>query len=193
MKKYCIDPGKTDFRPREFPFIWPVRMFAFELNFSFTESCIYDWGDDRDADDWNKVGGISLKLTNHKINSIMAAWRPNPDKGEIDVTIYRHINGKVFKGDGTTGETMLSLQPKGHGRLLIVPFNRGKTFVASLESVKDSIRPNPLNIEFSKKHFLAKRIGTWFGGSNNSAGEFGGVASQYMEMWHGFRLIGRGR
>lgn len=191
MRKFRIKPGQTDFRPREIPWIWPAGMCAFQLDFSLLENCLYDWGSDRDSDDWNKLGGVSFNIRNNKINSIMAAWRPNIDAGEFDITIYRHVNGKVFKGDGTANETLLSLKPRGHGRLLIVPFDRGKSCMVSIESVKDGIRPNPISVQFGKRFWVAKRLGTWFGGANNSPGEFGGVASQYMELWTGFKLISK--
>lgn len=186
LKEYKIKAGDKDWCPKEFPKLWYVRRggkFVFE--FSFDESCAYDWKGDQDQKDWNKIGGLTRKLLKRHDNSIMAAWRYNQAKDKVEITIYSHVDGKRKVGD-KHGEVMLNVDYGEIGRVIFEV--TGHVILASVKNENNTIT-RKVSHRFPRRWRWAWRLGSWFGGEDNSPGPYGGVPDHDMKMWIGLRKL----
>lgn len=195
-QSYTIKPGQKDWSPKEFPTIWNCRKRKVVIKTFFHENCLYDWGADQDQLDWNKTGGMSGAFLNNNKNAIMHAWRPNPETMKIESTVYSHVDGKTHWGN-KDGAVMGTIDPfkKEVSVLEIRPIDsKGRKhhclmYAEDKEGVLIDGTQAESIVVFSKNFWLVKRLGTWFGGQNNAKGEFGGQASQFMQMWVDFSLL----
>lgn len=187
MKKYTTKKGHHDWWPFEFPRMWFVKKKRITLTFTFDVDCIYDWNGDQDQLDWNKIGGVSFNLFSNTKNSIIGGWRSNPITRKIELTIYRHVAGNILKGNDD-GEVMMTVDPFDVIELTIWPQLNGRFFCAQLQHDDQVIM---IPVEYPEVKKIGRRIGMWFGGANNSPGEFGGVSSKSMTAWIKFDLQNR--
>lgn len=189
---YTIKKGQTDWRPRD----W-FRVFG-RFNYltwmaTATLSMQFDYIDtstgmiDADWNDWKKVGGISLVNWRNPQNlfikdrdNIQMVWRWNPVLHVHEFAVYMNVKGekKVFERPDqiirTIAGTTIAMQVERH---------TPSSYSASLYLLSQgSGSANAFEIKTRQRFTLYSVIGAWFGGANNSPGEWGGAAPKDMEM-----------
>lgn len=179
--QYTILKGQKDFKPSPLPKMFLGRGDSrFGGAAFFDNSCIYDWGADRDQKDYNKLAGVSLRLAAPKNHSaVMVAWRPLLATNQIEVAPYfNYESGKFLIGQQT-----LKLNPNQKFSFHIS--QKGKTWSVVLfnEDTHDLVTASYTYNFISKQQWS---IDPWFGGENNELGDYGGTASQDMTLWLGF-------
>jgi len=181
LTQYTILQGQRDFKPSPLPELFLGRG---DSRFSgvafFDNSCIYDWGTDRDQKDYNKLAGVSLRLAAPKNHSaVIVAWRPLPATNQIEVAPYfNYESGKFFIGQQT-----LKLNPNQKFSFHISQKGPLWSIVLFNEDSHDLVTASFSYSFISKQQWS---IDPWFGGANNELGDYGGVASQDMTLWLGF-------
>lgn len=173
MNSYTVKKGKHSFQPMPFPKIWTGTKKAFGGTASFSESCIYDWGNDKDQKDFNKLCGAALSLFAPKHwNSAMIGWRWNPQRSVFEVAPYFNRKKAVIIGD------IISVQPNEEFTFLIS--QNGKQWTTTLVTADGN--SSTKTVDYAINSALTTNVHAWFGGANNEEGEFGGVASHDMTL-----------
>ncbi len=181
LTQYTILQGQRDFKPSPLPKLYLGRG---DSRFSgvafFDESCIYDWGSDRDQRDYNKLSGLALKQVAPKNHSaVIIAWRPLLATNQIEVAPYfNYEGGKIFIGQQT-----LKLNPNQKFSFHISQKGRVWSVVLFNEDTHELVTAN-YQFNFTSKAQWG--IDPWFGGENNELGDYGGFATQTMSLWLGF-------
>lgn len=201
LKKYTFKKGNHDQSQLVIPRIHIVKgvigenfdgsaMWAFE----FDPSCWFDWklptGQfDSDVYDWNyKLGGWAPTLEKGNRNGVMFAGRPNPKvKNELEFCFYQNIDGKNYPYEDRI--IRLKIDPNDKWRLYVkIQREAPKRLEMEVwtERISDSAQlMDPISHAFfMTKDFASYReIFLWFGGENNSDGEFGGVPDKDITIF----------
>ena len=180
MKRYAIQPGQTNFRPCE-PLL-PFRAKGFRGAAILDGSCWWsseDWDGDADRKDWNKIKGVTSWATTNDRNSAMVAWRPADEQGVFEVCAYTNYPGRQRQ----TGQ---AIKIRAGERL-----DFECKIYARKAQYRFTMQGHVLGIAGHdyRAAWLYREIGTSFGGANNSAGLYGGAATQKMVMWVEFGKI----
>ena len=180
--EFSIKKGKRDFCPRDSIAIWLTsRLKSIYYEVYFHESCLYDMGKDKDQLDWNKGGGVSFHMFTNTDDAIMWVWRSLPKTREIEVTMYWHIknSGKKFHVSKKTFKVKIEKEWSEKIEIELIKLSdKDWTLLISDSNTTETID----RVTIRKDFLLARSIGVFFGGENNSEGEFGGVAPQEMKL-----------
>lgn len=187
MRKYTIKKGwHTNYFSLKFYLIrW--RLFLFRLfknkkiviTVSFNENALYDFGEDEDRHDWNKVFGITLALfARPNKNAIMMGWRSLYDKKMIQLTPYFNKNfDKIINN-----QLNVNLYPKEKYTFEIIPEKNNKWTLLMQNGTKQSV-------EYDFTPFLVKLIAPWFGGNDTDKDGIGGVPNQDVSYNLEYKII----
>lgn len=151
----------------------------------FHNSCEYDWEGDMDQLDWNKGGGIYYDWRRRDRDNIMWAWRWNEDSVRYELTVYRDWKYKNLTGfKDTKSQADDVLMTAKSGDIIDITFVRqsGKQWYVIFDNLTQKLT-NAGQVKVRVNPTWSQPIPPWFGGSNNSAGRYGGVASKDMTMW----------
>jgi hypothetical protein len=131
---------------------------VFIRSFMFTDSCFYDFKD-VDQLDTNKLFGFSIGH-HHKDNSFRFGWRPNIDKGVIEIMIYEYVNGIRQEP-----RQICEVEPNlwFHYKIEYMPF--GCVYYTVFH--KQFICSNYSNVMIKKNGFGYK-LGAYFGGNKKA-------------------------
>lgn len=178
MTTYTIKPGQWNFRPLE-----PIRPRFVTKGFFgwavFDESAWFDWGDDRDILDWNKLKGLTSYFSPNNRHSAMIAWRPSPEMNLFEITGYTNYPGKKAQHSG-----LKSLKAFAGEEIFF-------TCTINAFSVYYRIECGERQVEIEHKfwkRWIYREVGTSIGGANNSPGPYGGKATQNMKIDIDFNL-----
>ena len=201
LKKYTFKKGSHDQSELAIPRVFIVKggltkivddiaMWAFELD----SSCWFKWvkpdgSPDMDIKDWNyKFCGWAPTLERGNSNGVMFAGRPNPDVyGEIECCFYQNIDGRNYPKEDRIFK--IQIDPKNKIRIYCRIKRESQCRIEMevwADSLIDSSNVLPVQrIAFSmaKDYASFREIFLWFGGENNSDGEFGGVPSQDITIY----------
>lgn len=156
-----------------------------EWSVVFDVSSEYNWYGDNDQLDWNKGGGIYYDWKRRDRDNIMWAWRWNQDSSRYELTVYRDwkYEDKIgFNDTKTRSDDVLMIAQSGD--IVDISFIRkgGKEwYVVFRNNTRELDNAGTVKVRVNPR--WSQRLPAWFGGSNNSAGRYGGVASQDMTMW----------
>jgi hypothetical protein len=174
---YEVKEGNHAFQPYSLSkdrFSPDGNIYLFSVEVVFQPNCIYDWGNDGDRFDWNKLDGMSFDWRVNNKNSLIPAWRCS--NGEtIDVVTYQNKEYGFFPGK----KIVTTVRPnekvlfeyycyKDEKKITSIITHKGVVYE------EDFIFNNDINFFYL--------FDPWHGGANNAEGEFGGVASQNMDL-----------
>ena len=155
-----------------------------EIDFQFCRSAFYDWGEDMDARDWFKVGGLTGDWKHRNKDAVMIAARST---GKLmEVTAYTNQDAKWRIGYGGDQHILL-MKPDEVGRARIINLGNNKWEYQFFKGTDF-----PINNKIVHECNLGKRAyktGIYIGGSNNSPGRYGGRASQTMRIKKRVKII----
>jgi len=169
---YTIKPGQWNFRPLE-----PIRprfgAKGFYGSVVFHESAWFDWGDDKDEKDWNKLKGLTAYFGPNNRHSVIIGWRPTDEKNVFELTPYTNYprSAATYEREGIKVRA-------GEEVFFECDIN---AFSADYVIKTDSGAILRATHNFWKR-WIYREIGTSIGGANNSPGEFGGKATQEMKI-----------
>lgn len=178
--KHTIKKGRQWWWPMFFKLFLPPTKFSWVFTPDSTMQFDYKYGDQVDEDwkDWKKVGGISFvnwknfrNIYRKNRDSVMLAWRWNPNLLIFEYIIYENKNEGKFPREGD----LQILRTNGPVYFDIIP---GETFQCYLH--EGDMDVNPIHIKPRFKPMLLSYINLWYGGSNNSRGPWGGKAPKDM-------------
>lgn len=204
MKTYTIQKNQHDFRPRDgfgiLPWFW-LKNRALVVGVEFTESCLYDFGNDPDRQDWSfKLPGISLnpiwRPKNHK--AAIVAARSNPGNGWMEVTAYWNHSGGEHRAERDNKSRADFFSSKTPGpifkpgmRLVYIIYAESKNkfgirlfkkgHYGKLSNL-DALGNTSFFSWVDKDPWLYSPTGMWFGGADNDGNGIGGVAPQEMTV-----------
>lgn len=170
MTTYTIRKGKKNYRPLEPP--WPIwKPKGFHVRFRIhtgSWASEEEWGKDKDRNDWMKIAGLTSFLTPNDHRSCLAVMNYGKQPETWNVAPYTNFPGGHWHGEASSiiipsmewAEMTCDLEEEGKVKYFLQ--YKGKSV-----SVRE---------DFVKRMLLARRIGTWAGGSNNSPGPHGGRA-----------------
>ncbi len=190
MKQYSIKKGRTAFRPIA-PLLPALVYTGFEFTAVLDKSCWFsaeDVGGDKDRADWLKLTGITAAFSLNNRRSALIAFRPTDVPDVFAITAYtndrkggRQIGGPGFKiATVKAGE-----QFSGRVRFEQYPFTDAVEYYidtpdGTFTATHDFERP---------WHNLYREITPWWGGANNSPGNYGGAAPKNARLKLQFEWI----
>ena len=156
-KTYKVVKDKHDFLPNSIPFpFFGASEYSFSIRF---EPSIWfgiedeDYSGGNDIKDWNKIGGMTNYLSANNKQSIMMAWRP--DTAYMVIQIAAFTNDK--NGGFVAGEPEL-VKVGDYVEGEIKWFGSTAYYYYGDQIVKHK----------SKKPFIIREIGPWFGGNQTA-------------------------
>jgi len=195
MKEYNISPGQSNFRPLDPVGLSRKKDFRFQV--AFHHSCYFsleDYEDDRDWEDVNKLVMATLAYTGNNHNAYGVGFMPDSEAGKILVTPYTNFPGTDFttnREESISVGTAASLMEAIHAGLVVEGEVRQDRRKVNYEIMLNGQRLE-VSHPFKSKWFMpwiARRVGTYMGGANNSPGRFGGQAHKDMKLWLAFEYI----
>lgn len=158
--------GQHDFKPNRLQFWSNNVTLRYYVVLNQDTEYILSGADQRD---WNKGVGLTEDLFSNTKNSMMWAWRWNPDIQKFEHTLYCHVNGtRQIARNSAGGETIYY---SGSGDVFIVDLTRNKIkgeYIIHLEDW-NGVHSADYTIK-SKKNppIMVRNIGTWFGGNRTA-------------------------
>ncbi len=205
---YTIKKGAHNDTRFKIPSIF-TKQFTKTWTVALSPNCFYDWREDKDQEDINKLVGVTEFWSKNNVNSVMIGWNPcllpeaeilekyphcrnlsdTPILNTRYFNIYYYINDE--KGNHTAElstviadwrlndiEIRMQRQEQNKGSYLMSIIVCPIQFVPQIEI--RSVKWEPNQVYFSSIKGLLREIFIWFGGANNSPGEYGGVAPHDM-------------
>ena len=181
--RYEIRAGQQNFQPKES--IWPqFSVDGFQLAVRFpAESWVGlgEWEDDGDWYDWNKLKGVTDYFSPNNRNSALIAWRWGVAPNTFQLTAYTN------QKDGSwtiTGKPVTIYAGE-------VAYCQA---ITNRKNVYYEIEYFGNTTEYNHKWkrpwlWVAREVGTWIGGENNSPGPYGGEAAKDMSIDIDFQLF----
>lgn len=164
---------------------WKVKKIrAIEVEFEFSKRCLYNFGDDPDQRDWNKLAGLTFHPFKRDQNAVLIGWRSNPQVGMLEVTAYSNINGGRYIGWGQD-QRMMYIQPEQKGKVVIEPDGLKWDFSFYKEG-KVMNRTQHTQIDKFKRGY---KVGNWFGGFDNDGNGLGGKAPNTFWINYSFKVL----
>ena len=190
MKKYTCKPGNHDFSPPQTPRVFAVKQNIFDRvanwEFEFTESCWFDWRlpggtTDQDVFDQNfKLCGWCPVLQPGNLNGVMFAATTNPEiKNQLDFCFYQNLDGKFIIRPAFSKIITEKTPWRLHVRLRRESKKRLEMSVFVQEHGERKAKlVKSFGFDMAQDYAIYREIFLWFGGENNSEGEFGGTPSK---------------
>lgn len=192
MNTYRVKKGKHVFTKTSFPwlprlcFVRDIERKIFTVDFELTSKSFYemplaDGSYDKDWEDWNiKIAPHSFGTPFNK-DAIMAAARCNPHTRLFELTCYSN-NDYGYRAGTDEGEVMLAV-PAGKYRWTAFVLEDGVSWKMELSGFVNNEWVYVQTIHTMRKAFDFMVLAPdWFGGDNNSAGEYGGVSPQDIKL-----------
>jgi hypothetical protein len=179
---YKIKKGEKNYSPMEswLPIFYPD---GFEVYFRFNEgwSSLEEWGGDKDWNDYQKLKGLTKYVTLNNYHSAIIAFNYNKEEDHYNIFPYVNYPGKEFKI-----EKNHIVVKKGEIGYAKVEIKKKKV----LFTLKDA-HGTTLTFEypFVKRMLVARELGTYPGGGNNSEGPYGGAAFKDADIDIDFRIL----
>lgn len=172
MKRLCIPKHEKRAKINWLGFIpIPVRTIQkVVIDFQFLEESKYDWEGDKDQEDWNKLGGLTFNLYPRNKDALLIGWRYSPEKEAFEVVAYINENGDNLPIESK----MIEYIANERGSVEIT--RKGKEFKYTFfkESGISWQEMTTVTLKIRKGFWFAFRSEPWFGGENNSKGQYGG-------------------
>lgn len=192
MKYYKVKKGSHVFNSVSFPWFPRVKLYPcidnkiFSVEFELTESAKYKMqlasGQyDKDQYDWNiKIAPHSFGFPFNK-DAVMAAVRYNPITDLFELTCYSN-NDYSFRF-GTDDNQVMLTGGAGRYKWTATKLSDGVSWKMELSGFIDDGWVYSQTIHKMRKDFEFIVVAPdWFGGDNNSAGEYGGVSPQDIKL-----------
>lgn len=190
MRTYTVKKGKTAFKPRAC--LLPALVTGgFSFRAVLDSSCWFsaeDVGGDKDRGDWLKLTGITAAFSPNNRRSALIAFRPTDVPDTFAITVY--TNDK--KGGWQIGGPGIKIATVKAGE----EFSDSVRFEQYLftDAVEYYIRTKSSTFtathDFKKPwHSLYREITPWWGGANNSPGDYGGAAPKNAKLKLQFEWI----
>lgn len=119
--------------------------------------------------DWNKGGGKTYNIFQHRIDSAMWAWRKNPVLNRYEYAAYCHVNQTRVNPPVEVGtsyddnEVMLRVKSGARVRISLKVDEGEKKYIFSFS---DGLVVNTTSIPFTHDETFSKEITANFGGNN---------------------------
>lgn len=193
LREYTAPIGQHDFNPPTIAprLYWllggkgtPTSCVRFDPNTWFSWR-LPDGSIDQDIHDWNyKIFGVRPIFEPHNKNGVMFAARPAPDSLMMELCVYQNKNFafsyqslKIFNVKEVYG---LYLEFKKFNKNKLLPCVSAYDHTGNLLWYIEAD-------EVDYKWQPSKEIWLWFGGENNSDGQYGGVTSQRTTIY-GYKI-----
>jgi len=189
------------------------QMFTGQFKKTWTVSlspyCFYDWGEDKDQEDINKLVGVTEFWSKNNVNSVMIGWNPcllpeaeilekfpyckNLSDTPILSTRYFNIYYYINDSKGNHVANLIGVIADWRINDLEITMERasGSNDVITKVNILQANIENDINSPKIWKSYsdqilyyplgkMLREIFIWFGGANNSPGPHGGVAPHDM-------------
>lgn len=193
IKRFEIKKGQKDWRPKE----WPRILCDFKriyIECVPLPSMAFDYGSDKDGLDWKKVAGVvlgtPLYFWNYFLKSrdnIQMAWRWNEKIARFEFCLYVNEKGKDLKFE--KAHQLLRILPEEAAYMMIEKVSRREYRVFLYGDGQIPKDVNPFYVKTRRAWFVYMLSGAWYGGKNNSPGDYGGRAPKDMEMMKSIEVV----
>lgn len=186
MKKVCIPKFGNRAGINWFGWI-PIPIFLVRkvtIDFEFLEETKYNWGDDRDQEDWNKLGGLVFNLWPRNKDAVLVGWRYSPKSGFFDVLSYVNENN----GNYPQSQYIVQYEAKERGRIEITRKGNDYTYKFFREYGFDLSELEQITVKTRKRFCFVYLSKLHFGGANNSEGLFGGKTDKELCLNYSIKI-----
>lgn len=175
---YTVQPGKHDFWPPEPRTPVLSGGFSWQWDVVFDASCRYSLPGE-DQKDFNKGGGVSMRMFSNNRDAVMWAWRYNPKGDKVDITLYVNRNGKNEIGE--PGKLVLLGVPVAERVRITLTYSGGGNWSLTAAHRDASGRVVDIATMYNniKTPAVLWRLGLWFGGNQPAPNE--------MQVWVDFK------
>lgn len=182
------------------------KKFSKSWSVALSPNCFYDWEEDKDQEDINKLVGVTEFWSKNNVNSVMIGWNPCLLPEEKILEKYPHcknlsdtpiLNTKYFNiyyytndKDGNHQTTLLGVIADWRINEIEITMSRVNrsdvlSNVSYIQSRFTNNKYDPIKwVKFQPIYYplgnMLREIFIWFGGANNSPGQYGGVAPHDM-------------
>ena len=173
--RFKIKKGQKLFRPLIRIPKTTKNLTGFELSFKIERGAwasLEEWKGDKDWYDWMKLGGFTSFFSKNNSDSCLIGFRYGQEPETYEVTGYTNYPNTKFLFGVKPNE--IAAVEAGKWYSVRVKIKGGKAMYTL---------PNGAKVEFPfKVRGLMRSVAPYPGGSNNSEGEFGGIAFKNIKL-----------
>ena len=178
LRIYTVQTGKHDFWPPEPRTPHMSGGLSWQWDVVFDASCRYNIPGE-DQKDFNKGGGVSMRMLSNNRDAVMWAWRYNLKSDKIDLTLYVNRGGKHEIGEGD--KLVLLSVPIAQNARIVLTYSGGGNWSLTVAHRDVEGRVVDIGTMYTniKTPTILWRLGLWFGGNQ--------PAPQEMQVWVDFK------